>query len=178
MRTARNRDARPSASGKPSSSAAASAAHVSAMARSAPLQYGSEVSASQNRWVSKLASTLTGVLLHVTRGNLLLRRQLLERAVLPQRRDRTLQRLAHLLVGLAVVDAEGVLLGEEVGDGQLVRMLPLLVRALGVLSQDCVGAADQQLPDRVGITGIARQIHLRLARRLELVVQGLQVRLV
>src|SRR4051812_8880557 len=147
MRTARNRDARPSASGKPSSTAAASAAHVSAMARSAPLQYGSEGSASQNRWVSKLASTLTGVLLHVTRGNLLLRRQLLERAVLPQRRDRALQRLPHLLVGLAVVDPERVLLGEEVGNPQLVRMLPLLVRAFRVLGQDSVGTADQQLSD-------------------------------
>src|SRR3954449_7148446 len=143
MRTARNRDVRPSASGKPSSSAAASAAHVSAMARSAPLQYGSEVSASQNRWVSKLASTLTASLLHVTRGNLLLRRQLLERAVLPQRRDRALQRLAHLLVGLAVVDPERVLLREEIADRQLVRMLALLVRAFGVLSQDGVGAADK-----------------------------------
>jgi hypothetical protein len=32
-------------------------AHVSARARSAPFQYGPEVSASQNVWLSKLAST-------------------------------------------------------------------------------------------------------------------------
>ena len=37
--------------------AAASETHVSSMARSAPVQYGLDVSASQKMWVSKLAST-------------------------------------------------------------------------------------------------------------------------
>src|SRR5437764_1245942 len=82
------------------------------MARSAPLQYGAEVSASQNRWVSKLASTLRASLLHVARRDLLLRGQLPQRAVLLQRPDRALERLAELRVGLAVIDPEGVLLGE------------------------------------------------------------------
>ena len=44
---------RPSASTKPSTTATASDATVRARARSAPFQYGPEVSASQKRWVSK-----------------------------------------------------------------------------------------------------------------------------
>src|SRR5437660_1607671 len=177
-RTTRKRDERPRASGNPSRMAAPSDAHVSPMARSAPLQYGAEVSASQNRWVSKLASTLRASLLHVARGDLLLRCQPLQRAVLLQRLDRALERLAELRVGLAVIDPEGVLLREQVGDRELAGMLSLLIRTLRVLCEDGVGPSDQQLGDRVGVARIAGEVHLRFPGRLELVVQALQVHLV
>src|SRR5207237_2078323 len=134
--------------------------------RSAPLQYGPDESASQNRWASKLASTLSTSLLHVTRRDLLLRSELLHRAVLLQRRNRTLERLAQLRVGLPIVDPEGVGLGEEVRDRQVPGMLFLLVRPLGVLREHRVRAPDQQLSDRVGVAGIPLQVHLRLAGRL------------
>src|SRR2546425_1040545 len=67
---------------------------------------------------------------------------------------------------------------EELRDRQLAGVLRLLVTAFGVLCQHGVGTADQQLRDRVGVAGIALQVHLRLARRLELIVQRLQVHLV
>src|ERR687886_523262 len=120
---------RPSASGKPIRNAAPSEAQVSPMARSAPLQYGPERSTSQKRWVSKLASTRGATLLHVTRGNLLLLRQLLQRPVALQRGDRRPERLPELRIRLAVVDPEGVGLREEVRERELPRMLLLLVCA-------------------------------------------------
>src|SRR5205823_12726088 len=106
---------------------------------------------------SKLASTRGAKLLHVTRGDLLLLRQLLQRPVLLQRGDRRAERLPELRVRLAVVDPEGVGLREEVPDRELARVLPLLVRALGVLREDCVRAADQELRDRVRVAGVAAQ---------------------
>jgi len=65
----RRRLARPSASAKPITTATASEATVSARARSAPFQYGPEVSASQKRWVSKLPTsyfTSAGGMLYLT----------------------------------------------------------------------------------------------------------------
>src|SRR5438105_12191793 len=170
-RTTRKRDERPRASGNPSRMAAPSDAHVSPMARSAPLQYGPEESASQNRWVSKLASTLAASLLHVTRGNLLSGRELLQGAVLLECLDRAAQGGPELLVRRAVVDPEGVGLGEEVRDRELARMLLFLVRTFRVLSEHGIRASDQQLRDRVGVARIALEVHLRLPGRLELVVQ-------
>src|SRR5438105_1175346 len=111
------------------------------MARSAPFQYGPEVSASQKRWVSKLASTRGRTLLHVRRRQLVLRGELRHRAVLLQRRDRTPERGPERGVRLAVVDPERVLLGEQVGDLQLAGVLADLVRGRGVLREDGVGAA-------------------------------------
>src|SRR5262249_31158471 len=117
-------------------------------------------------------------LLHVTSRNLLLGRKLLQGPVLLQLRNGEPQRLSELRIRLAVVDPEGVALGEEVPDGELARMLPLLVRAFGVLAEHCVGASDEQLRDRVRVTRIAREVHLGLSLRFELVVQGLEVELV
>src|SRR5438128_817461 len=148
------------------------------MARSAPLQYGPEESASQNRWVSKLASTLAASLLHVTRGNLLSGRELLQGSVLLECLDRAAQGGPELLVRRAVVDPEGVGLREEVRDREFARMLLLLVRTFRVLSEHGIRASDQQLRDRVGVARIALEVHLRLPGRLELVVQVLEVLLV
>src|ERR671936_2571134 len=97
-RTAACRLERPSASGKPIRHAAPSDAQVSPMARSAPLQYGPEESASQNRWVSKLASTLPTSLLHVTQRNLLLLCKLLKRPVLLELLDGVPECLSQLCV--------------------------------------------------------------------------------
>src|SRR5437867_17086 len=93
----------PSARKNPMTHAEASDATVSSRARSAPFQYGLEENASQKMWVSKVASTRVDRLLHVSRRNLLLCCELLERAVLLQRFDRRLERGAELLVGLSIV---------------------------------------------------------------------------
>src|SRR4051812_44904198 len=94
----------PSARKNASTDAAPSVAHVSSRARSAPLQYGPEVSASQKICLSKLATTVAPNLLHVGDRNLMLRRDLLHRPVLLQRLDRAAQRRSQLLVRRAVVD--------------------------------------------------------------------------
>src|SRR2546421_11625204 len=117
-------------------------------------------------------------LLHVTRGNLLLGRKLLQRPVLLQRGDRRPERLPELGIRLAVVDPEGVGLREEVRDRELSRMLLLLIGTFRVLRQDGVRATDQELCDRVRVARIAAQVHLRLAGSLEPVVQILQIQLV
>src|SRR5689334_62430 len=138
------------------------------MARSAPFQYGSEESASQKMCVSKLATTVATNLLHVAGGNLVLRRDLLHRAVLLQRLDRRLQTGPELLVGLAVVDPKRVRLREQIRDRELPGVRLALERTGRVLRQHGVGAADQELPDGVGVARIALQVHLRLAGGLEL----------
>src|SRR5207244_8534330 len=158
--------------------AAASATTVSSRARSAPFQYGLEVSASQKMCLSKLANTSGSNLLHITHRNLLLLRQHLQRAVLLQRFDRGSQRRAELRIRLAVVDPERIGLREEIRDRQLAGIVLLLVRAGGVLRQHRVGPPEQDLGDRVLVPGIALQVHLRLARRLELIVQALEIVLV
>src|SRR5919204_3290105 len=174
----RERLARPSARAKPITHAAASEMTVTSMARSAPVRYGLERSASQKMWVSKLASTRGRGLPHVGHRKLMLQREPLQRSVLLQLRDRRAQRLPELRVRLAVVDPERVALREEIRDHELPRMLLLLERGRGVLRHDRVGAADEQLRDGVRVAGIALQVHLRPALGLEPLVQGLEVLLV
>src|SRR5919199_5955361 len=164
-RTTRERLARPSARAKPITHAAASETTVSSMARSAPVRYGLERSASQKTWVSKAASTRAPRLLHVGHRKLPLQREPLQRPVALQLRDRDPQRRPELPVRLAVVDPERVALGEEVRDRQLPRVLLLLVGRGGVLRHDRVGAADEQLRDGVRVAGIALQVHLRAPLR-------------
>src|SRR5918911_4309097 len=115
-RTIRERLARPSARKNPITHAAASETTVSSMARSAPVQYGLDRSASQKMWVSKAASTRGCDLLHVAHRDLVLHGELLQRPLLPERRDRAAERLPELRLRLAVVDPERVLLGEQVRD--------------------------------------------------------------
>src|SRR2546425_23592 len=81
---------------RPITIAAASETIVNPRARSAPFQYGSEVSASQKRWVWKLATTRGGPLLHVRGGQLVLRGEPRQRAVRPQRRHGRAQCCAEL----------------------------------------------------------------------------------
>src|SRR5919197_3835681 len=95
-RTMRERLARPSARAKPITHAAASEMTVASMARSAPVRYGLERSASQKMWVSKLASTRGRGLLHVGHRKLPLQRELLQRPVALQLGDRGAQALAEL----------------------------------------------------------------------------------
>ena len=57
LRTDLKRLLRPNARKNPITQATANETSVSSSARSAPCQYGPEVSASQKMWVSKLAST-------------------------------------------------------------------------------------------------------------------------
>src|SRR5919108_5731191 len=178
LRTPRERLPRPSARKNPITHAAASETSVSSSARSAPSRYGSEESASQKMWVSKLASTRDRGLLHVGHRDLVLQRDLPQRLVLLQRSDRRTKRRAELLVGRAVVDAERIRLGEEVGDCELARMLLLLEGAGCVLGENGIGTSDQQLRHRVRVAGVALEIHLSPAGRLELVVQRLEVLLV
>src|SRR5438034_11368413 len=102
-------------------------------------------------WLSKLASTLATNLLHVGHGNLVLRRDLLQRPILLQRLDRTTQSRPQLLVRRAVVDAERVGLGEQVRNRELPGVLLLLIRTGRVLRQHRIGTADQDLPDGVGV---------------------------
>src|SRR5918911_220839 len=122
-RTTRERLARPSARAKPITHAAASEMSVSSMARSAPVRYGLERSASQKIWVSKLASTRSCELLHVGQRDLVLQRELPQRSVLLELRDRDAERLPDLRVRLAVVDPERVPLREQVCDRELPGML-------------------------------------------------------
>src|SRR5438309_5322060 len=168
----------PSARKNPMTHAAASDAIVSSRARSAPFQYGLEMSASQKMWVSKVASTRVDRLLHVSRRDLLLRCEPLERAVLLQRLDRRLASGAELLVGLSVVDAKGVRLGKQIRDRELARVLLLVRTRCRILGQHCIGSPEEDLGDRILVPRVALEVHLRLARRLELVVQGLEVILV
>src|SRR5919202_6654730 len=143
-RTTRERLPRPSARKNPITHAAASETTVSSTARSAPVLYGLERSASQKMWVSKLASTRGRGLPHVGHRKLMLQREPLQRPVLLQLRDRGPQRRPELRVRPAVVDPERVALGEEVRDRQLPRVLFLLERRGSVLRHDHVGAADEQ----------------------------------
>src|SRR5439155_6906840 len=162
-RMARLRLPLPSARKNPMTHAVASDATVSSRARSAPSQYGLEESASQKMWVSKVASTRADRLLHVTRRNLLLRCELLERAVLLQGLDRRLQRGAELRVGFSVVDAEGIRLGEQVSDRELTRVLLLVRASRRVLRQDRISSSYEDLRDRVLVARVTLEGHLRLA---------------
>src|SRR5438128_2491665 len=141
----RERLPRPSARKNPITHAAASETTVSSTARSAPVRYGLDRSASQKMWVSKAAITRGRGLRHVGHRKLMLQREPLQRPVLLQLRDRGAQRLPELPVRLAVVDPERVALREEIRDRQLPRLLLLLERGRGVLRHDRVGAADEQL---------------------------------
>ena len=169
----RKRLLRPSARKKPITHATASETSVNSRARSAPFQYGLELSASQKMWVSKLASTRARDLLHVRDRDLMLGCDLLQRAVLLQCLDRGAERGAHLLVRRAVIDPERVRLREQVGERELARMGCSLICTRGVLGQDGIGASDQELRNGIRVTRIALQRELRPARRLELVVRAL-----
>src|SRR2546428_4080109 len=158
----------PSARKNPMTHAAASDAIVSSRARSAPFQYGLEESASQKTWVSKVASTRVESLLHVSRRDLLLSCELLERAVLLQRLDRRLERGPELRVGLSVVDAKGVRLGEQVRDRELARVLPLVRAGRRVLGQHCIGSPEADFRDRLLVARVGLGGPLRLACGLEL----------
>src|SRR5437867_3593530 len=79
-------------------------------------QNGPEVSASQNRWVSKLPSSGGFLLLHVAGRDPVLGGEALHRPVRLQRRDRRLELCAERRVGLAVVDPKRVRLREQVAD--------------------------------------------------------------
>src|SRR5262245_6942295 len=159
----------PSATKKPMTIAVPSDAAVSSRARSAPLQYGSEESASQKSPVSKP----TSVLLDRAGRDLVLHRDLGERSVRLELLDAHSDLLADRPdVALAEVDAERVARGECVADGDLPRMLLRLVRVRRVLRQDGVGAAEQHLRDGVVVAGIA------LKREADLLLQRLQVLLV
>src|SRR5205807_9205523 len=129
----------------PITQAAASETRVSSRASSAPSRYGLDVSASQKRWRSKLASTRDYDLLHIGHRDLVLRGDLPQRPVLLQLLDRGTERGAELRVGLAVVDPERIRLGEQIGDRELAGVLLLLVRPGRVLREHGVGPADQQL---------------------------------
>src|SRR5919109_933395 len=122
--------------------AAASEASVSSIARSAPVRYGSDESASQKMSVSKLASTRRCVLLHIGHRDLMLRRDLLQRPALLEFLHRGAERGPELRVRLAVVDPERVRLREEVRDRELAGVLLLLERTGRVLRQHRIGATD------------------------------------
>src|SRR3569833_4492943 len=110
-------------------------------------------------------------LLHVAGRDVVLRRELDERAVRLQRLERR-RELRPDRVALAVVDAEPVRLREEVADGDLPGMRAHRGGGRGVLAEDGVGAADQDLTDRVGVTGVAAE------GEAELLLQPLEIRLV
>src|SRR5262245_15330864 len=178
LRSGRARLSAPSARKNATTVAAASDAIVSSSASSAPCQYGLDDSASQKTCASKLASTAAAALPHVADRDLILRREPPQGAVLLELLDRRAKGRAELLVRRAVVDAEGVGLGEQIRDRELPGMLLLLVRPRRVLGQNRVRPADQELRHRVGVAGIALQRELRPSAGLELLVERLEVLLV
>src|ERR1700724_2984028 len=109
MRNDRRGLSAPSATANPMPSAVESETAVSSSAVSAPLQYGPEESACQNRCVSKLASTsrLRPLLLDVRRRDLVLRRERHQCTRLLQLGDAVLDLLPERRsIGFPVIDPE------------------------------------------------------------------------
>src|SRR6059058_4428874 len=108
-------------------------------------------------------------LLDVGRRDLVLRRQLRQRAGNPQLLDAVADlHSERARVGLPVVDPEGVGRTEREADRDLAGVRLRLEGERRVLCQHCVSATEQNLGDRIVVAGIALQ------REAELLLQRLR----